>query len=55
MPNLDRSFEIVGAINSDRGGDQENRPGIGRVNKVQIDFHENKVIVGIRRASLMCK
>lgn len=47
MPNLDRSFDIVGAINNDRGEEIKRVVReLDGVNKVQIDFHENKVIVG---------
>lgn len=47
MPNLDMSFDIVGTLNNDRGEEIKRAVReLDGVNKVLIDFHENKVIVG---------
>jgi copper chaperone CopZ len=47
MANLDMSFDIVGTLNNDRGEEIKRAVReLDGVNKVQIDFHENKVIVG---------
>jgi len=47
MPNLDMNFDIVGTLNIDRGEEISRAvrelPG---VNKVQIDYYDNKVMVG---------